>query len=204
MEGMNMPDWLGEALIGAIFASLGFLAKLLIDYFAKKRAQNDSKMENLKKLSSLLHESKTLFDAQNSMATRLKLRLTERFGDLPKKGFEANFHHFFDQLTDEEKDLHHIIRGITLNSLFRVNKEMKQWLEGDLIFKTNSSKLSSSEEVANYLKILELHLNLWLSKFDMWMKDEKHALVYMNDEHQHGTEFPIGIEDVVDRAIASM
>lgn len=36
------------------------------------------------------------------------------------------------------------------------------------------------------------------------MEDEKHALVYMNDEHQHGTEFPIGIESVIDSAIASM
>ncbi|MDL1866710.1 hypothetical protein FBR06_05560 [Betaproteobacteria bacterium PRO4] len=201
---MSIPDWFGEALVGAIFAVIGYLVKSLIDYCVKKNAQKETKKENLKKLSGLLHESKTLFDAQNSMARRLLRRISERFGEQTKKGYEANFYYFYDQLADEEKDLHKIIRGVTLNSLCRVNKEMKQWLESDLIFKTNSSGLANSDEVSEKLKILEIHLNLWLSKFDMWMEDEKHALVYMNDEHQHGTEFPIGIESVIDSAIASM
>ncbi len=204
MGGMSIPDWFGEALVGAIFAVIGYLVKSLIDYCVKKNAQKETKKENLKKLSGLLHESKTLFDAQNSMARRLLRRISERFGEQTKKGYEANFYYFYDQLADEEKDLHKIIRGVTLNSLCRVNKEMKQWLESDLIFKTNSSGLANSDEVSEKLKILEIHLNLWLSKFDMWMEDEKHALVYMNDEHQHGTEFPIGIESVIDSAIASM
>lgn len=204
MGGMSIPDWFGEALVGAIFAVIGYLVKSLIDYCVKKNAQKETKKENLKKLSGLLHESKTLFDAQNSMARRLLRRISERFGEQTKKGYEANFYYFYDQLADEEKDLHKIIRGVTLNSLCRVNKEMKQWLESDLIFKTNSSGLANSDEVSEKLKILEIHPNLWLSKFDMWMEDEKHALVYMNDEHQHGTEFPIGIESVIDSAIASM
>lgn len=204
MGGMSIPDWFGEALVGAIFAVIGYLVKSLIDYCVKKNAQKETKKENLKKLSGLLHESKTLFDAQNSMARRLLRRISERFGEQTKKGYEANFYYFYDQLADEEKDLHKIIRGVTSNSLCRVNKEMKQWLESDLIFKTNSSGLANSDEVSEKLKILEIHPNLWLSKFDMWMEDEKHALVYMNDEHQHGIEFPIGIESVIDSAIASM
>lgn len=159
MGGMSIPDWFGEALVGAIFAVIGYLVKSLIDYCVKKNAQKETKKENLKKLSGLLHESKTLFDAQNSMARRLLRRISERFGEQTKKGYEANFYYFYDQLADEEKDLHKIIRGVTLNSLCRVNKEMKQWLESDLIFKTNSSGLANSDEVSEKLKILGCVLN---------------------------------------------
>ncbi len=200
----NIPSWFGEAVIGAIFAILGYGAKSLIDYSASKKAQIKTKRDSLKKLSCLLHESKTLFDAQNSTARRLLQNISERFSEPLRKGFEANFYYFYDKLTDDEKDLHKIIRGVTLNSLYRVNSEMKQWLECDLIFKNNSSAISNSCEISEKLKTLETHLNLWLSKFEVWMEDEKHALVYMNDEKGHGTEFPTGIEMVIDRAIASM
>ena len=200
----SIPSWFSEALVGAIFAVLGYGAKALIDHYARKKAQLESKRDNLGRLSCLLTESKTLFEAQNSTARRLLKSLSERFGETLKSGYEANFYHFYDQLTDEEKDLHKIIRGVTLNSLHRVNGDMKQWLESDVIFKNNSLDISNAVELAEKLKILETHLNLWLSKFDVWMDDEKHALVYMNDEQGHGTEFPTGIESIVDSVIASM
>lgn len=81
MEGMSIPDWFDEALVGAVFAAIGYLAKSLIDYCVKKNAQKETKKENLIKLSSLLYESKTLFDAQNSTARRLLQRISDRFSE---------------------------------------------------------------------------------------------------------------------------
>lgn len=205
MENISsIPSWFSEALVAVIFGLLGFFGRLLIDHYARKKAQLETKRESLGRLSCLLTESKTLFEAQNSTARRLLKSISDRFSEPLKSGYEANFYHFYDKLSDEEKDLHKIIRGVTLNSLRRVNSDMKQWLESDVIFKNNSLDISNAVEFAEKLKILETHLNLWLSKFDVWMDDEKHALVYMNDEQGHGTEFPTGIESIVDSAIASM
>lgn len=199
----SLPDWFGTALIGAIFAALGYFAKLFIDGWKEKHRQADEQKTNLQKISSLLQESKSLFRSQNELAKRLLHKIKEKqYGDL-QKGYENNFYHFYDHLDKEEKDLHSIIRGITSSSMHRVNMDMKSWLEKDLIFRTNAGKLGNSQEVSKYLKDLEIHLNLWLSKFDVWMSDKKHALVYMGDESRHGKKFPIGIEGVIDQAIAS-
>jgi hypothetical protein len=45
---------------------------------------------------------------------------------------------------------------------------------------------------------------LWRDKYTVWMKNEKHCVVYLDDEERHGVSFPKGIEDLVDEALAKL
>jgi hypothetical protein len=82
---------------------------------------------------------------------------------------------------------------------------LEKWIQADREFKINSVKelrtIDFGSEFAKQLNRLELHLNLWRDKYNVWMKNEKHCVVYLDDEIQHGVGFPTGIEDMVDEAL---
>jgi hypothetical protein len=108
-------------------------------------------------------------------------------------------------MTDVERDTHSVIRGTTTNSINIVNQELEKWIQADREFKINSVKelrtIDFGSEFAKQLNQLELHLNLWRDKYNVWMNNEKHCVVYLDDEIQHGVGFPTGIEDMVDEAL---
>lgn len=200
----EMPEWFGEAVIGAIFAALGFLSKSAIDWWKEKRSEKSTLHKRLREMASLLVESKNLFLTQNELARRLlnSLQVNNNV-DLSKcDGFEDAFSLIGDNFTQEEKDLHSMIRGITKNSLRRVNLSMSKWLNEDLAFKTGKSPLKKPQNLADYLVQLERHLNLWHDKYKVWIPDKpQHALVYVGDEKGHGIPFPKGIEEIASSAL---
>jgi hypothetical protein len=82
---------------------------------------------------------------------------------------------------------------------------MSEWLKNDRLFKDVNQKTAARKELAEQLRTLELHLNLWHAKYEMWIPNEpKHALVYLADEEQHGVGFPSGIEQTVRAVIDEM
>jgi len=203
----EVPEWFGTAVIGAILATLGYLSKSAIDWWKKRNLGKATLRKRLQELESLLLESKSLFKTQNELARRLIKMLQENHkGELPEKpGFERAFVDLHGKFTKEESDLHSIIRGITKNSLRRVNESMSKWLSEDLDFKTGKAPLKNAQELADYLVSLEHHLNLWHDKYKIWIPDNpEHALVYLADEEGHGVRFPIGIEDIVNDALVGL
>jgi hypothetical protein len=109
-------------------------------------------------------------------------------------------------MTDVERDTHSVIRGTTTNSINIVNQELEKWIQADREFKINSVKelrtIDFGSEFAKQLNQLELHLNLWRDKYNVWMNNEKHCVVYLDDEIEHGVGFPKGIEDMVNKALS--
>jgi len=200
----NVPEEYGTVVIGAVLACLGYLSKVAVDWWKKRKLNKSALHKRLLELDSLLSESESLFLTQNELARRLLKMLQENHkGELPEQpGYERAFTDLHDSFTQEEQELHSIIRGITMNSLQRVNQSMSKWLNKDFKFKTGKAPVKKPQELAEYLVKLEHHLNLWHDKYKVWIPNNpRHALVYMADEENHGKGFPKGIEKVVDDAL---
>ena len=100
-----------------------------------------------------------------------------------------------------DRENHLVVRGYTKGSLFPLNKKIQK-----LAQKINVNLLKASpdekENLKIYLENLDLHLNLWLSKYEEWIPDNpKHSLVYLADEKEHGIGFPKGIEAEISKIL---
>jgi len=114
-------------------------------------------------------------------------------------GYEDLFKHFHDSFSTQEAELHTLIRGYTIYAMRPVNQAISKWLEEDIDFRTGTGKL---QELANELSILAGHLMLWHAKFNSLIpNDPKHALIYMDDEKEHGLPFPRSVDDLVFSAL---
>jgi hypothetical protein len=164
--------------LGAILGVLGYLAKSVVDWWKKREREKTALKDTLTRLYGLLQESKSLFVTQNELARRLLKNLYDNHPeeDLGERGFERTFSRLYEKFSPEERDLHSIIRGITTNSLLRVNTDMSAWLKEDLLFKSGSVPVPNAKEVAEYLKRLNRHLNSWHDKYKVWItNDSRHA-----------------------------
>jgi hypothetical protein len=207
-----LPEWLLTTLTTGLTAALGVAGKYAWDYMMEKRVLRQTRIAKLEKLRGLLNESNGLFRMQNKLVCRLALDIQSRIDPSVSltatvNGYESFFVKNYDTFTESEKDNHAMIRATTLNSINRVNDEMLKWMEDSLDFKSNTIrclKKTCGKELGGALSQLELHLNLWQDKFAIWMKNEKHCVVYLADEEHHGVGFPKGIADLVDRAIIDL
>lgn len=207
-----IPEWLMTTLTTGLTAALGVAGKYVWDYAMEKRALRQTRIAKLEKLKGLLNESNGLFNMQNKLVCRLALDVQTRLnpsGSLVETtvGYEAFFVQNYDAFTEVEKDSHAMIRATTLNSINRVNDEMLKWMEDSLDLKSNTVKClkkTCGKELGDALSQLELHLNLWQDKFAIWMKNEKHCVVYLADEEHHGVGFPKEVGALVDAAIIDL
>lgn len=208
---MNIPTWIMDAVTTGFTALVGFFVKYGVDLFNSRKQLNNERIRKLEDLKGMLEESKNLFIMQNKLVKRLVGEAKTRL-NLDETSLHGGYEHFltenYDSMTDIEKDTHSVIRGTTMNSVNIVNEELQKWITNDKEFKINSvKKLRESEfgeKFSDSLSQLELHLNLWRDKYTVWMKNEKHCVVYLDDEERHGVSFPKGIEDLVDEALAKL
>lgn len=208
---MNIPTWIMDAVTTGFTALVGFFVKYGVDLFNSRKQLNNERIRKLEDLKGMLEESKNLFIMQNKLVKRLVNEVRTRL-DLDETSVSGGYELFltenYDAMTDVEKDTHSVIRGTTMNSVNIVNEELQKWITNDKEFKINSvKKLRESEfgeKFSRSLSQLELHLNLWRDKYTVWMKNEKHCVVYLDDEERHGVSFPKGIEDLVDEALAKL
>jgi hypothetical protein len=164
-------------------------------------------LSRLQTLAALLATSRDLFNIQNSRAKQLIALLEEQHPNQVKRGdgFERVFTSLYDALSDEEAELHGIIRSITIGGLYPVNKAILEWLQADTDFKTGFVKSGLSQEFARKLREVELHVRLWIAKYDVWIpSNPKRALVYLADEAAHGPGFPKGVDEMVEKMIAEL
>ena len=205
---MENVSWIMDSIKTGAPALVGFLVKYLWDYYNSRKQLKQERIRKLEDLKSMLEESKNLFVMQNKLLRRLCDEVCERTkcdATYNSNGYEHFLTQNYDNMTDVEKDTHSVIRGTTMNSINIVNQELEKWIQADREFKINSVKdlrvISFGGQFAKQLNQLELHLNLWRDKYNVWMKNEKHCVVYLDDEERHGVGFPTGIEDMVDEAL---
>jgi hypothetical protein len=198
------PKLLGSAVIGAIFASLGYVAKLGFQEILSWRDTQAKRRAHLLELASLVRAAGAVFETEKNLAETLAARLKARFdvksgGSL---GTEATIAHFFDQLNGEEKTMHGIIRGYTENATRPLNLRLSKWLLDDVYFRAARHGGETARQLADSLNELDVHLTLWHAKYDVWMADSRHALVFMENEFQHGAAFPKELDVRVTKMVA--
>jgi hypothetical protein len=189
----NFPEWLGAAVIGAVFAVAGYLAKSGVDWWQSKRAEHAATIAHLQNLQALLRTSRAVFDIQaekrNELMNLLKQSHPKESGS--DAGYEEIFSRCFSTMNEQEKELQGIIRAYSEHSMRSVNQALSDWLKADTRFKTGNVPSVRSRELAAELFALEMHLLLWHAKYESWIpKSPEHALIYMNDEQKHGVGFP--------------
>lgn len=201
---MQVPEWLGAALVGAVIAAIGYVGKLIIESWRSFREEQDARRARLVELQSLLGAARVSFAIQNSHAKRLASTVRKNHADQVKgeKGYERIFSIAHDEFTTEERELHAIIRSITMYSLRPTNQSLLEWLKKDTYFKAQKPNQELGE-LAKQLATLEAHLILWHAKYEAWIPESpNHALVYLADEEKHGISFPRGIDEVVAEALS--
>ncbi len=199
----EIPDWLGAAIIGAIFAAVGYLARELIERRKVNQAIVAENISNLKSLLRLLGIQKRVYDLQCEQRNELVSHLEEQFPEEVVKyaGFEEKFEYLYDKMNLRDREIHLVIRSYTKGSLLPLNKKIQEIAQN-----INVNLLKVNPEEKEKLKVLledlDLHLTLWLAKYEDWIPDNpKHSLVYLVDEKEHGVGFPKGIEDVISKTL---
>jgi hypothetical protein len=203
----KVPDWLGTAVVGAVFAGAGYAWKSLVEWRRRRWQERIGKIVRLQEMKVLLDISGKIFRVQLEQVQRLREMLEENHsGEFNRgQGYEDNMVRCYDSFSAEEKDLHGIIRFYTQHALRGVNQAMSEWLKQDTLFKTGIVTSRQQEELAERLRGLEIHLMLWHAKYEYWIPDNsRHALVYLADEQKHGLGFPRGIEELVKEVLTDL
>lgn len=200
----QIPEWIGTAVIGAVLAALAFIGKSLVEMYKAYKDTQRLRRSKLIELQSLLKATHVAFRIQNDHARTLTGRIVSNYSEISGKfiGYEDKISGMYNYMNDEEKELHAIIRGITVSALFPTNKAILAWLRSDSYFKASKSKKGLYADLAQMLLTLDSHIILWIAKYEAWIPDHpERALVYLADEKKHGLGFPSGIDDVVNEIL---
>lgn len=195
-----VPEWLGTAVAGAVIAALGYVGKTVADTVGRWRKARAKERVRLLQLASLLRASRTIFLSQRDLVKRLQNSLNERLPTKPAPGmgYERQFSESYAFFTDEERELHKLIRSMTEHGLRPLNLAMSQWLDGDIKYRNATDAGTLQGRLAVKLNQLDAHLRLWNAKYAAWIPEyPEHALVYLADEEKHGLGFPPGLDQAV-------
>jgi hypothetical protein len=195
-------------LISALLAAVGYVINIALNWQASRRKVKAERVTNLVKLQSLLQASNASFQIQRLHARNLLKKVNKNhpgfFFDFNRVisnlgEYELNLSKAYPIFLTEEKELHEIIRSITINSLYPINKSFMDWLKEDTYFKAQWQREDIHGDLAKQLSQLDAHLILWISKYRIWITPKKpeHALVYMADEAEHGVVFPSELNETV-------
>jgi len=207
-----VPEWLAVALVTAALAALGFIGKQVHEWIVTVNAARRTRRARLVTLLSLLNGTAAVRRVQDELRDRLFKAVTGRAPGSSERtgsGYEAALAAAFPDMSNEQKQLHSVIRGYTLHGLRPLNEAMSQWLQADTEFKLARARTRILpgrrrvySELASQLAALEPHLLMWLAKCAVWMPGTReHALVYLADEEKHGVPFPHHIERTIERAL---
>lgn len=188
------------ALLAAVFAAIGYVAKLVVDVVRAVMERRNARRARLVEMNSLLRASRAVFEVQNELARRLESSLAKSQPGMrlpTEPNFEDIFVAGYVGATPAELELHGLIRSMTMTAMLDLNEKMLAWLGVDTYFKGQSYSRGARGALAGKLAALEAHLLMWRAKQAYWMKDSRHAVVYLADEAQHGVGFPSGLDEAV-------
>jgi len=160
---IELPKWLGTALIGAALAAAGYVVKLILEWLREINDRRRSRRARLTELYSLLQAGRVAFLIQSSHRNTLTSLITKRKPNLAKltseQGYEQLFTAAHKGMTKKEKELHGIIRTITENTLCPINKLLLKWVREDDYFRARMWGRGKRTELALALSQLEVHLD---------------------------------------------
>ncbi|MGB2930865.1 MAG: hypothetical protein WBE08_06740 [Methyloceanibacter sp.] len=117
-------------------------------------------------------------------------------------GYEETLALGYSGLSNTERETHSIIRAMTEHIVYPLNLQLLDWVREDTYFKACRGK-GPYGELARRLGDLETHLLMWKAKYEVWIpKQPTHALVFLDDEKEHGIGFPAGIDDLVGQILS--
>jgi hypothetical protein len=157
----------------------------------------------LVQLNALLRATAVTFTVQQQNVGRLIDSIERRQAKTPSlaKGYEQFLSDAFESMNAEERELHNIIRAMTVHMMRPLNQAILKWINGDTYFKSYSG-WGDFGQLARNLAALELHLLMWNAKYEAWIPERpNHALVYLADESEHGIGFPNEIGIVLGRIL---
>lgn len=192
------------ALLAAGLAAIGYVSKLGIDSFRAAIDRRDARYATLVELDCLLRASHAVFENQNGLAVRLDAEIAQAQPDLvipQPAGFENTFAAAYKGLADGQRTMLGVIRSLTEHAMKPLNDRMLEWLLQDTYWKAQRTRGGAHRKLAISLAKLEAHLYLWHAKYDYWMRNPVHSLVYLADEESHGVKFPEGIDALVHSTI---
>lgn len=190
-------------ILGAIFAAIGYLVKTAVEEWRSIDAARSARLASLAELQSLLHATRVSFDIQQEHTHTILKSLKERRALAPgTQGYDESMAVAYQHFTPEERELHALIRGITMFAVRPINLAITGWLSRDTVFKGMSKQPGLAGELARKLADLGAHLALWQAKYEVWIPNHaERALVYMDDEKRHGLGFPEHLDELVNKAL---
>ncbi len=200
-------SWAWPIVLTALVGAVGWYGRTIYDWRQERRQLHVERQASLQQLSTLLDTSQRVFRIQADQRNRLLELLEKNHPDKVdiRAGYDAAFTSLYDEFTPGEKELHGIIRAMTVNAMRELNLGMSEWLKEDLSFKTGAVPLTVRDGLAEQLLNLELHLALWHAKYQYWIPENpRHALVYLDDEKKHGIRFPGEVKGLVDAGIQEL
>ena len=192
-DAPEAPFWAAPALLAAFIAALGFLGKTAADLVLRLREAARERKSRLTELYALLRAGDVAFAVQRELrkrlAEQLRLRLPEA-ANLPP-GYDRLFATTYRVMNEEERQLHLLIRTITVHTFRPLNQSLLDWLRADRYFRAVPPSHRRLGSLALFLAQLEAHLVLWVAKYEAWIPNHpEHALVFLADEERHGVAFP--------------
>lgn len=202
----SVPSWLGAGVISAAVAALAYVFRSFLDWIGAARERHRQRRSALVQLQSLLRAAKASFETQQKHVRGLCESIPKRDTNAPSldQGYEDFLTKAHPLMTAEERERHSIVRGYTQHVLRPTNAAMLQWIKQDTFFGSQAGE-GALGSLAKNLAALEIHLLMWNAKYEVWIPDRPaHALVYLDDEEEHGIGFPHGIDRTVDQVLAEM
>jgi hypothetical protein len=191
----NSSTGVEAALVGAVIAALGYVAKLAIEGFLNWNTVRRARRADLVELQSLLLVLKRAFEIQNALVVHLSSDIKAEHGI--SGNYDETLAEGFPLLTEKQKLAHGLIRNYTIHAILPLNNRVMDWLSKDKYFKGGGGQ-SGTQNLGLALQKLEAHLTLWRAKYELWIPTHpERAIVYMFDEKKHGIRFPKGIEDMI-------
>ena len=191
---------------GAVVAAVGYVAKLGVETWQQLRERKAAQHAELLRLQALLNASGAAFRVQADLRNRLTVDLQNRLGPdtPPHQGFEELFTLSYDRFTPGEQALHRVIRAYTEFAMYPLNQAVLRWLDEDTHYRGLTHGGAARLGLPEQLNALDIHVRLWLAKYQGWMPDHpEHALVYLDDEKKHGVKFPDRLDATVRELIGS-
>jgi hypothetical protein len=196
------------AIVAAAIAALGYVANLAVQTWKEWRADRAGRHGQLLQLQALLTATQAAYDVQAELRNRLLRELEQshgastEFAAAEAEGYDSVFSQLYGSFTPHERESHAIIRGYTEHSLRPLNESVLTWLRANVNNRARLGRDTRAVTLAKGLRQLEVHVMLWLAKYEVWIPGQpEHALVYLQDEQRHGVGFPHGLDETLNSVI---
>jgi len=196
--------WAAPALLAAFIAALGFIGKTIADLILRFSETARERRSRLIELYTLIRAGDAAFRVQRDLRIRLAEQLRQRLPETARlpPGFDRLFATTYSKMNDEERQLHLLIRTMTVHTFRPLNQSLLEWLRSDRYFRAVPPSHRRLGNLALFLAQLEAHLIIWVAKYEIWIPDHpEHAVVFLADEEKHGVQFPKGRATILAKAL---